>query len=204
MFTGLVQHVGKVRSVTPTPTGVRLVVDASGWSHRPGVGDSIAVSGCCLTVAADAADGVLRFDVIPESLAKTSLGSLREGWGVNLEHAATPSTLLGGHLVQGHVDGVGEVVWVNQGSDWRVRVKPPADLMPFMVPKGSVTLEGVSLTLARVEPAEGFIEVALIPTTLEKTTLARLSAGSRANVEADACVKALVHWARHYAGTARP
>jgi riboflavin synthase len=206
MFTGLVQALGKVASVEPRPAaagaGVRLLIDPLGWSYRPGLGDSIAVSGCCLTVAGlegpDGRPGSLwAFDAIPETLAKTTLGGLAPGSRVNLEHAATPTTLLGGHVVQGHVDGVAVVESVLTEGEWRVRIRPPAELMEYMTPKGSVCVEGVSLTLARVEPRQWF-EVALIPVTLEKTTLGDLRAGSSVNVEADAFAKTVVNWVRHY------
>jgi riboflavin synthase len=203
MFTGLVQAVGKVASVEPRQAGAgggfRLRIDPLGWGYRPEVGESISVSGCCLTVAAlEGPDGGLwAFDAVPETLAKTTLGGLAAGCRVNLEHAATPTTLLGGHVVQGHVDGVAVVESVLTEGEWRVRIRPTADLMEYMTPKGSVCVEGVSLTLARVEPRQWF-EVALIPVTLEKTTLGELRAGSSVNVEADAFAKTVVNWVRHY------
>ncbi len=123
MFTGLIEHMGVVRSRGVSASGERLVVDPSGWEHVPRAGDSVAVNGCCLTVVADPgkAQGLLEFDVVPETLAKTTLGGFRAGQRVNLEHAATMATLLGGHLVQGHVDGVGRVVSVRKDGEWRVR-----------------------------------------------------------------------------------
>lgn len=129
------------------------------------------------------------FDVIPETLARTTLGALRVGDRVNLEHAVTAATLMGGHFVQGHVDGVGRVVSVKRGEDWRVRVRIGRELRPLMIPKGSVCVDGVSLTIAAVR-ADGF-EVALIPTTLELTTLADLRVGDDVNIEADMLVKAV-------------
>lgn len=200
MFTGLVQAVGRVASVEARGAGVRLRVDPMGWGYAPGLGESISVSGCCLTVAGlEGGPGgkTWAFDAVPETLAKTTLGGLAAGSRVNLEHAATPTTLLGGHVVQGHVDGVGVVETVLTEGEWRVRVRPPAGLMEYMTPKGSVCVEGVSLTLARVEPREWF-EVALIPVTLEKTTLGELRAGSRVNVEADVFAKTVVNWLRVY------
>lgn len=194
MFTGLIQAVGSVASITPTSTGVRIVIDPRGWSYTPALGDSIAVSGTCLTVAAF--DGspdkqAWCFDAIPETLAKTTLGSLRPGSPVNLEHALTPSTLLGGHFVQGHVDGVGTVESIDTASgQWRVTVRPPASVMRYMVPKGSVCLAGVSLTIADLTAET--LTVALIPVTLEKTTLGALQPGDAINIEADVLVKAVV------------
>ncbi len=201
MFTGLVQAIGTVRSVVGSEAGlaaagpqtVRLEIDTGGWGHRPALGDSIAVSGCCLT-AARLADGgrTLGFDCIPESMRKTALGRLAAGSTVNLEHAALPTTLLGGHLVQGHVDATGEVVSVGRDGEWRVRVAVPESFAPWLVPQGSIAVDGVSLTLASISPPGSstcWFEVCLIPVTLEKTTLGRLAAGDVVNVEADCLAK---------------
>lgn len=198
VFTGLVQAVGRVSAIERTGRGpmapVRLRIDPGSWEHRPTLGDSICVSGVCLTVAGRSGGGrgkvrTLDFDVIPETLARTKLGGLRVGDGVNLEHAVTAATLMGGHFVQGHVDGVGRVVSVSRGDDWRVRVRVGRELRALMIPKGSVCVDGVSLTIAAVR-ADGF-EVALIPTTLELTTLAGLRPGDVVNIEADMLVKAV-------------
>lgn len=196
MFTGLIQHIGAVQQSIPIPEGRRLVIDPAGWSHRPALGDSISISGCCLTVAQDPGDSKgdahrLVFDVIHESLAKTTLGDLREGDQVNLEHALTPTTLLGGHFVQGHVDGVGHVINVErEDHDWRIRVEPPPAVSKYLVPKGSIAIDGVSLTIADL--SDDWFEVALIPTTLEKTTLDALDPGDRVNLEADVLAKTIV------------
>ena len=202
MFTGLIEQLGRVARLEPVPAGLRLAVDPAGWNHRPAPGESIALNGCCLTVAAppEGAARLLLFDAVPETLGKTTLGRLREGSRVNLEHAATPATLLGGHIVQGHVDGVGVFEKFERGAEVRVRVRPPADLMPFITPKGSVAIDGISLTIAAVSPADGWFEVALIPTTLAKTTLGEARQEDACNIECDALVKAAVHWLRHYAG----
>lgn len=203
MFTGLIEFMGRMQSVKPSPAGVRLVVDASGWTHRPGVGESISINGCCLTLATEAGSdgpGTLAFDVVPETLAKTTLGTLEAGTLVHMEASATPTTLLGGHIVQGHVDGVGEVEWVRTQGEWRARVRVPETIAEFLTPKGSIAVEGVSLTLAAVgiEPGGGWFEIALIPTTLAKTTLGELKTGSRVNLEADAMAKTVVHWIKHF------
>ena len=198
MFTGLVQAVGDVRELTPTAAGKRLVVAAPGWDHRPDPGDSIAVSGVCLTVAdlspADDERTVrLAFDVVAETLAKSSLGSLAVGSRVNLEHAVRADTLMGGHFVQGHADGVGTVARVRRDEDdWRLTVAVPGPLMAYMVPKGSVSIDGVSLTLAEVGDAD--VTVALIPTTLNHTTLRGLGEGDPVNLEADMLAKTVVNW----------
>lgn len=205
MFTGIIRARGRLQSVDPSPAGKRLRVDPGGWDHRPGPGDSICVSGCCLTLAEPVgADGVLAFDAIPETLAKTTLGGLAAGDEVNLEASMTASTPMDGHVVQGHVEGVGEVTGLTTEGEWRIRITPPADLMPCMVPKGSVTVDGVSLTIAAVDAGtpgrEGWFEVALIPTTLELTTLGSLGVGSSVNLETDVLARTVVHVMRHYAG----
>ncbi len=210
MFTGLVQAVGRVASVEERPEGVSIEIDPGGWRCGAGEGCSIAVNGCCLTLTDDPAEsGVLRFVAIPETLAKTNLGRLGPGSAVNLETSISADTLMGGHFVQGHVDGVGRVLSVERpgdgGGEFRVRVGPPAGLMRFMSPKGSVCLDGVSLTIAALAPGDargegGWIEVALIPETLEKTTLGRLEAGDLVNIEADILAKTVVHFLQNYAG----
>jgi len=177
-----------------------MVIDGVGWAHRPARGDSICISGCCLTLAEpmEEASGLMAFDIVPETLAKTKLGRLAPGDRVNLEHSVTASTLMGGHVVQGHVDGTSVVAAVQTGDDWRISFRPPAELMPYFVPKGSVCIDGVSLTLAKVDAAAGMIEVALIPETLAKTTLGRLKEGDMVNLEADVLVKTIVHTLRHF------
>lgn len=173
----------------------------------------MGVSGCCLTLVADPVEvgGVLRFVAVPETLGVTTLGGLGVGSRVNLEGAVTASTLMGGHVVQGHVDGVGRVTRVVRPGDgaesgvdgWRVRVGLDADLMRWMTPKGSVCLDGVSLTIAALDAGDGaggWIEVALIPETLEKTTLRDLEIGDRVNVEGDVMVKTVVTAVERYLG----
>lgn len=189
MFTGIVEHMGRVSLLRPEPWGARLEVDPCGWRHVPGDGESIAVNGCCLTmVGHGSAGGPLRFDVVPQTLSLTTVGALRAGDPVNLEHAATASTLLGGHIVQGHVDGVGEVVSASgEGGEWRTRIAAPAAVHRHLVAQGSVAVDGVSLTVAAL--GEGWFEVALIPSTLAKTTLRGSLAGARVNLEADVLMK---------------
>lgn len=188
MFTGLVEAMGTVAAMRATETGRRLEIDPGEWSHVPEPGASIAVSGCCLTVV-EVVSGRFVFDVVHRTLEVTTLGRFTEGDRVNLEKSATLDTLLGGHLVQGHVDGVGRVLEVDEGADWRLRIEAPAEVAPHLVDRGSITVDGVSLTVARVlgEPA-GF-EVALIPETLARTTLAARRAGDEVNLEADAMSK---------------
>jgi len=198
VFTGLIEHVGSVHSRRSTPAGERLAIDAPALGGCS-AGESIAVDGVCLTLAAEPTNGLLVFDVVPQTLALTTLGSLAPGARVHLERAATPATLLGGHIVQGHVDGVGEVVSVTDRGEWRVRIAPGNGLMQYLAPRASVCVQGVSLTVAGLDPAAGCFEVALIPTTLAKTTLAGLTPGSRVNIECDAIAKQVVHWLRNYA-----
>lgn len=201
VFTGLVQTVGKVAVTHPGAGSVRLEIDPGDWRPRFVAGESICVSGCCLTLVEIPQDGApLMFDAISETLSKTNLGLLAPGSRVNLERSVTPQTLLGGHLVQGHVDGVGEILGVERGDEYRIRVRPPRELMEFVTPKGSVCVDGVSLTIAALSPEEVWFEVALIPTTLELTTLGGLDAGARVNLECDIVAKTLIHHARHYGG----
>jgi len=182
MFTGIVQAVGRIVSVTPLAQGLRLVIDA-GALERGGIalGDSICVQGACLTVVA--IDGTrLSFDVSRETLGCTA-GLDRPG-PVNLETSLALGDKLGGHLVTGHVDGLGEVVaFEPAGESTRLRLRVPKELARYVARKGSITIDGVSLTVNRVE-AEVF-EVNLIPHTLAVTTLARLAPGAKVNLEVD-------------------
>ena len=197
MFTGIVQHVGRITAAQPTAAGLRLTLDPCGWSHRPARGDSIAVSGTCLTVVQVDA-GAWSFDVIPQTLARTTLGSmgsasgdaaLQPGRSVNLEHAVLASTPMGGHIVQGHVDGVGRVAAITTTGEWRVRIEPPADAASSIVAQGSITVDGVSLTVAGAAADGSWFEVALIPETLARTTLASLAVGDAVNIEVDHLAK---------------
>jgi riboflavin synthase len=176
MFTGLVREVGTVRSMRDG----RLVVETSIAAE---LGDSIAVDGVCLTVAA-ADGGTLAFDAVPETLSRTTLGSLAAGDGVNLEPALRVGDALGGHYVQGHVDGVGTFRGTAEGLHW---FDAPVEINRYVVEKGSIAVQGTSLTVASNDDA-GFA-VALIPHTLEVTTLGRLEPGARVNLEADVLAK---------------
>ena len=179
MFTGIVREVGTVAAFD----GSRLVVAAAETAEGAAVGDSVAVAGACLTVV-DARDGRLSFDVVPETLARTSLGGLEEGGAVNLELSLRVGDRLGGHVVQGHVDAVGRVRSVTpEGDGRRVWIDAPEQVLGYCIEKGSVALDGVSLTVSALDD-EGF-EVALIPHTLAVTTLGRLEPGDAVNLEAD-------------------
>lgn len=194
MFTGLIQALGTVSEVRDIPTGRRLTIDAASWGYRPEDGASIAVDGCCLTVV-ESSGGRHVFDVIHRSLEMTTLGGLAVADSVNLEHAATMETLLGGHLVQGHVDGTGVIREIDAGDDWRVRIEAPIGVREHLVDRGSITVDGVSLTVARTICGDGAqagatgFEIALIPETLERTTLRDFTVGERVNLEADAFAK---------------
>jgi riboflavin synthase len=214
MFTGLVQGVGRVRGVEMRGASgpARLTIDPR-WDVPVGTleaGESISVSGVCLTLVGDAGgrshEGPLAFDVVQETLDRTTLGGLLPGARVNLERSLRASDLMGGHGVQGHIDGIGTVERVQTGSDWRVWVRPEVDderpaFMQFVVPKGSICVDGVSLTIAGVtgNPPKLF-DVALIPTTLARTTLGDLRPGDRVNLESDVVVRTIVHYLRHYGG----
>ena len=184
MFTGIVEERGEVR----TSNGHRLVVGCSTVPGDSGVGASVAVNGVCLTVV-ERTDDSLAFDLSPETLERSSLRRLGSGHPVNLERPVTLATRLGGHLVQGHVDGVGEVTAVEdeEGGGARITVRVPDGLLRYVVEKGSVTVDGVSLTVARIDGEE--IELALIPHTLAVTTLGSARPGDPVNVEVDVIAK---------------
>lgn len=185
MFTGIVEERG--RTVAVGSAGTRLEVLGHKVADDTGVGDSIAVNGVCLTVAAREGE-VLAFDVAEETLSRTALGELRAGSPVNLERPVTLATRLGGHLVQGHVDGVGTVeAAASEGSGIRMRIRVPEDLTRYVVEKGSVAVDGVSLTVA--EASDGSFEVALVPHTLAATTLGDRGPGDRVNLEVDVVAK---------------
>jgi len=193
MFTGIIERMGAVLRMEPGPSGSRLELDAQGWPERPQLGESIAVDGCCLTLAA-VPEGRLAFDVVPQTMSRTTLGSWRLGRRVNLERSTTLATLLGGHLVQGHVDATGVVEAVmRESGQWRLRIEAPAEVHELLVPRGSISIDGVSLTVAELSPHAGagraWFEVALIPETLSRTTLGEREAGDRVNLEADAIAK---------------
>ncbi len=186
MFTGIVEAVGRVESVKPRGEHVRLEVVEPRLAAEIALGDSVLVNGACLTIAdlGPAAEGRLAFDAIRETLDRTSLGALGPGSSVNLERAMRADGRFDGHIVQGHVDERGRVrSWDREGSDVRLDVETSAEFADLLVGKGSVTIDGVSLTVVGVR-GDGF-DVALIPHTLEVTTLGRLEPGVPVNLEAD-------------------
>ena len=188
MFTGIIEERGEVVAAEPSGEGIRLTIRGPLAVSDAAQGDSIAVSGVCLTVVDQGADWFTA-DVMRQTLDVTSLAGIGPGTPVNLERALSTHTRLGGHIVQGHVDGTGTVVEVRPGDQWRVvRVSLPAELSPLVVDKGSITVDGVSLTVSAVsdaaEPQQWF-EVSLIPETLEITTLGDRRVGDIVNLETD-------------------
>ena len=189
MFTGLVRERGRIVSVDGDDAGVRLRVRAPATADAAATGDSISIDGCCLTVTA-VEDGELAFDAVPETLRRSALGGLEAGAEVNLEPALRAGEPLGGHYVQGHVDGVGRVRSVTpegEGVSVRLWLDPPPELLRYCVEKGSIAVQGVSLTIAELDE-EGFA-VALVPHTLAETTLGSLEPGAPVNLEADVLAK---------------
>jgi riboflavin synthase alpha subunit len=187
VFTGIVREVGSVESVEGGEEGVRLRIRAPGTAAATSVGDSVAVSGVCLTATA-VRDGVVDFDAVPETLRRTSLRRLASGAPVNVEPALRAGDPLGGHIVQGHVDGVGTVrALAREGDGMRLEIDAPAELLRYLVAKGSVAVEGVSLTVAGLD-GRGFA-TALVPHTLAATTLGRLEPGDGVNLEVDVLAK---------------
>jgi len=182
MFTGIVEELGSVRAVTPNEGGARIEIAARRVLDDAELGASIAVNGCCLTVVELAGDHWAA-DAVTETLDRTSLGALRDGDAVNLERPVRLADRLGGHIVQGHVDGVGEIV--DPAPDLRVRM--PRELLRYIVEKGSITVDGVSLTVVDVLD-DGFT-VALIPHTEAVTTLGTKGPGDGVNLEVDVTVK---------------
>lgn len=180
MFTGIVEELGTVRSLD----GGRLVVGCPLVATDSPIGASVAVNGTCLTVV-ERTEGTLAFDLSGETLDRTSLGALRVGASVNLERPVTLAARLGGHLVQGHVDGVARVTAIDREADGgaTVTVRLPEDLAPYVVHKGSIAVDGVSLTVAALEGSE--IQIALIPHTLAATTLGAAAPDDRVNIEVD-------------------
>ncbi len=197
MFTGLIQDVGRVESVERGADGARLRI-ATTLAPEVALGDSVAVNGVCLTATSVDDDG-FETEAMNQTLEVTALARVESGSRVNLELAMQASDRLGGHIVQGHVDGVGESLSVeDDGFAKRVRVALAPDLLRYAVDKGSITLSGVSLTIAAL--GEEWVEVSLIPETLERTNLGELKPGSKLNVECDIVAKYVERLLRPFAG----
>jgi riboflavin synthase len=187
MFTGIIEELGHVRSIESPGENARIVIEARLVTEDTKHGDSISVNGVCLT-ALDIEANSFAADVSRETLARSTLGSLRPGAPVNLERAVTPATRLGGHIVQGHVDARGQFVNVaDHGESWTVRIAYPMEIRQYLVFKGSVAVEGISLTIAAL--TDEYFEVAIIPKTWELTNLSHLEPGDPVNLEADVIAK---------------
>lgn len=187
MFTGIIEELGRVREIEKRGDGARLVVEARTVTEDTREGDSIAVNGVCLT-AIDVRPGSFSADGSAETLQRSTLGHLRASSLVNLERAVTPSTRLGGHIVQGHVDARGRYLGATEhGGSWTVRIAYPSEMARYLVFKGSVTVEGISLTVAGLN--NEYFEIAVIPKTWAVTNLSHLRAGDEVNLEADIIAK---------------
>ena len=187
MFTGLIEEIGTVEELVPLGDAVRIAVRAPKVTQDAAVGDSIAVDGVCLTVV-DNASGTFTADVMRETLDRSRLGSYAPGSRVNLERALAAGQRMGGHIVQGHVDGVAEVVSRTASEHWEVvRFTLPQQLDRYVVEKGSIAVNGTSLTVSAV--SDGYFEVSLIPTTLSESTAGALQPGDPVNLEVDVVAK---------------
>lgn len=188
MFTGIIEEIGHVDSLTPQSAGARLSVRAATVVTDLPIGGSIAVNGVCLTAVEVKADSFVA-DLSPETLQRTNLGALRRGSRVNLERPLSPNGRLSGHFVQGHVDGAGEFLSMEPLGDgnWWLSVRVPSDLLRYLVFKGSIAIDGISLTIAALEA--DVVSVAIIPHTYEQTSLGKLAPGDRINIECDMIAK---------------
>jgi len=183
MFTGIIEELGSVRGIEERGENARLVISAHVVTEGTNHGDSISVNGVCLT-ALDIERDSFAADVSRETLQRSTLGSLKPDAPVNLERAVTPATRLGGHIVQGHVDARGQFTGVeNHGESWTVRIAYPKEITRYLVFKGSVAIEGISLTIAGL--TDEFFEIAIIPKTWEVTNLSHLKPGDNVNIEVD-------------------
>jgi riboflavin synthase len=192
MFTGIITDMGRVRAIADTARDRRFEIETAFDLATLDLGASVSHAGCCLTIV-EKGEGWFAVEVSGETLSKTTLGDWAVGGRVNLERAARVGDELGGHIVSGHVDGVGEVVLVEEeGGSHRVRIRVPRPLHRFIAPKGSITVDGVSLTVNEVE--DDVFGVNLIPHTWDVTTLGGLKTGSRVNIEIDMLARYLARW----------
>ena len=187
MFTGIIEELGRVRLIEPRGEDARIVIEARTVTKDSKNGDSISVNGVCLT-ALDLTLDSFAADVSKETLFRSTLGRLRVGSAVNLERAVTPETRLGGHIVQGHVDGTGTFARSeNHGDSWTYRFAYPKEISRYLVFKGSVAVDGISLTIANL--TSDYFEIAVIPKTMELTNFSQLNPGDEVNLEADVIAK---------------
>ena len=207
MFTGIVQALGILLVSSETDAGKRLTVSLAELNDaKIEPGDSVCVSGVCLTVV-KRANGSVHFDVISETLRRSTLGSKKVQDRVNIELSLQPNSFVGGHFVQGHVDAVAKVVEVKKDpKDWRITFEVPQDVSAYLVPKGSVAVDGVSMTIAEVKSGgsgrNNRFTLAVIPTTLERTTLSSLEVGDAVNVETDILARTVVNYLQNIRGEA--
>ncbi len=188
MFTGIVEEAGTIESIVRTDNGIRLAIRATVVGNDVQLGDSISVNGCCLTAVywegSPEAGWLLRFDLLEETWKRTSFAQLQAGSRVNLERALSASSRLGGHFVSGHVDGTGTIErWERQGADHLLEIRAPTEVLPYLIPKGSICVDGISLTVSHVQPM-GF-GLWIIPHTYEVTSLRERQVGDSVNLEAD-------------------
>lgn len=187
MFTGIIEELGRVRSIEPHGENARMVIEAHTVTQDTKQGDSISVNGVCLTALNLTADSFAA-DVSKETLERTTLGRLKPNAPVNLERAVTPATRLGGHIVQGHVDATGKFLEaIDHGGSWTVRIAYPREIARYLVFKGSVTVEGISLTIAAL--TDDHFQIAVIPKTWEVTNFSHLRPGEEVNLEVDVIAK---------------
>ena len=187
MFTGIIEELGRVREVEKRGEDARIVIEARTVTEGSAEGDSISVNGVCLT-ALDLTSDSFAADVSKETLFRSTLGNLRAGSSVNLERAVTPATRLGGHIVQGHVDARGRFMGAeSHGESWTVRIAYPKEIARYLVFKGSVAVEGISLTIANL--TDNYFEIAVIPKTWEVTNFSQLKPGDDVNLEVDVIAK---------------
>jgi riboflavin synthase len=189
MFTGIIETVGKVTAVSPKAGGITLMAQFGPIAKGVKTGDSIAINGVCLTIT-ELAETSARFDVSPETLNRTTLSRIRAGQQVNLERAIAAGARFGGHIVQGHIDGVGKIISIQKQGDFAVfTIEPPAELLNEIIVKGSIALDGISLTVASIVGKT--FTVALIPETLTRTTWGQSKVGDTVNIETDILLKAV-------------
>lgn len=195
MFTGIIEHCGQVRSVARAEGGKRLTIDPTPALNELKSGESIAVEGVCLTVEPGSTAESLEFFLLEETLSKTTLGSLEQGEKVNLERSLAVGDRMGGHFVLGHVDGVGTIERLERrGEAWDLEIAVPEGLIAYLAPKGSVSVDGISLTIVEQKPSS--FTVAIIPHTHEVTSLASRGPGSKVNLEVDMLARYAVHYMR--------
>lgn len=187
MFTGIIEELGRVRTVEKRGEDARIVIEARTVTEGSGDGDSISVNGVCLT-ALEVKPDSFAADVSKETLLRSTLGSLSAGSAVNLERAVTPATRLGGHIVQGHVDARGQFLGAeSHGESWTFRIAYPKEIARYLVFKGSVAVEGISLTISNL--TDDYFEIAVIPKTWEVTNFSQLKPGDEVNLEVDVIAK---------------